>query len=112
MAEQLELQPPRQGRLAAALDSDLLHAFLESKISVAAALLTVLLVLGAVLAPWIAPQDPFDLRQLNLLDSHLPPAWLPDGDPRYLLGTDDQGRDGPSTILYAPPPSPSCAARP
>ena len=101
MVEQLQSQPLRQeGRLAAALDSDLVHAFLRSKIAVAAALATLLLVLAAVFAPWIAPYDPFDLRQLNLLDSHLPPAWLADGDPRYLLGTDDQGRDVLSTILY------------
>ena len=101
MVEQLQSQPLRQeGRLAAALDSDLVYAFLRSKIAVAAALITVLLVLAAVFAPWIAPYDPFDLRQLNLLDSHLPPAWLTDGDPRYLLGTDDQGRDVLSTILY------------
>lgn len=101
MVEQLQAQPLRQeGRLAAALDSDLLHAFLRSKITIAAALVTVLLVLAAVFAPWIAPHNPFDLRQLNLLDSHLPPAWLADGDPRYLLGTDDQGRDVLSTILY------------
>ena len=66
----------------------------------AAALITLVLVLAVVLAPWIAPHDPFDLSKLNLLDSHLPPAWLPDGDPHYLLGTDDQGRDVLSTILY------------
>jgi peptide/nickel transport system permease protein len=101
MVEQLQAEPLRQqGRLAGALDSDLLHSFLGSKITVAAAVITVLLVLAACLAPWIAPQDPFDLRQLNLLDSHLPPAWLQDGDPRYLLGTDDQGRDVLSTILH------------
>ncbi len=101
MVEQLQFQPLRQeGRLTAALDSDLLHAFLRSKITIAAALVTVTLVLAAVLAPWIAPYDPFDLRQLNLLDSHLPPAWLAGGDPGYLLGTDDQGRDVLSTILY------------
>ncbi len=101
MVEQLQFPPPRQeGRLTAALDSDLLHAFLRSKITIAAALVTVTLVLAAVLAPWIAPYDPFDLRQLNLLDSHLPPAWLAGGDPGYLLGTDDQGRDVLSTILY------------
>ena len=101
MVEQLQFQPLRQeGRLTAALDSDLLHAFLRSKITIAAALVTVALVLAAVLAPWIAPYDPFDLRQLNLLDSHLPPAWLAGGDPGYLLGTDDQGRDVLSTILY------------
>ena len=101
MVEQLQFQPLRQeGRLTAALDSDLLHAFLRSKITIAAALVTVTLVLAAVLAPWIAPYDPFDLRQLNLLDSHLPPAWLGGGDPGYLLGTDDQGRDVLSTILH------------
>jgi peptide/nickel transport system permease protein len=101
MVEQLQAQPlHEEGRLAAALDSDLLHAFLQSKITIAAASITVALVLAAILAPWIAPQDPFDLKQLNLLDSHLPPAWLADGDPRYLLGTDDQGRDVLSTILY------------
>jgi peptide/nickel transport system permease protein len=101
MVEQLQAQPlPQRGRIAAALDSDLLHAFLRSKITMAATLVTILLVLAAVLAHWIAPQDPFDLRQLNLLDSHLPTAWSAGGDPRYLLGTDDQGRDVLSTILY------------
>jgi peptide/nickel transport system permease protein len=57
-------------------------------------------VLAALLAPWIAPHDPYDLRQLSLLDSHNPPAWLEGGDMRFLLGTDDQGRDVFSTILY------------
>ena len=101
MVEQLQAPlVPRAGRFAAALDSDLVHSFLRSKITVAAGIITVVLVLAAILAPWIAPHDPFDLRQLNLLDSHLPPAWLADGDRRYLLGTDDQGRDVLSTILY------------
>jgi peptide/nickel transport system permease protein len=101
MVEQFQAPPvPRAGRFAAALDSDLVHSFLRSKITVAAGIITVVLVLAAILAPWIAPHDPFDLRQLNLLDSHLPPAWLADGDRRYLLGTDDQGRDVLSTILY------------
>src|SRR5262245_58999018 len=101
MAEQLQPQPlPAQSRLATVLDSDFVHGFLRSKIAVAAAIVTLLLVLSAILAPLIAPQNPFDLRQLNLLDSHLPPAWLADGDSRYLLGTDDQGRDVLSTILY------------
>src|ERR1700730_12708360 len=101
MVEQFHSQQLREpGRLAAALDSELLHAVLRAKITMAAALITLVLVLAAVLAPWIAPHDPFDLSKLNLLDSHLPPAWLPDGDPHYLLGTDDQGRDVLSTILY------------
>ncbi len=54
----------------------------------------------AVLAPLIAPHDPYDLTVLELGDSLKPPAWEEDGDPRFWLGTDDQGRDILSTILY------------
>src|SRR5262245_32784727 len=85
---------------SAAFDSDIVHSFLRSRGTVAAALVTAVIVLAACLAPWIAPHDPFDLRQLSLLDSHLPPAWAEGGDVRFLLGTDDQGRDVLSTILY------------
>jgi peptide/nickel transport system permease protein len=88
------------GRIAAFFDHDIIHSFVRSKVTVAAALVTLAIVLAAILAPWIAPHDPFDLRQLILLDSHLPPAWEPDGDRRFLLGTDDQGRDVFSAILY------------
>jgi peptide/nickel transport system permease protein len=91
---------PRRGRLAAFFDHDLVYSFLHSKVTVVAALVTLLIVLAAALAPWIAPHDPFDLRQLNLLDSHLPPVWAVEGDSRFLLGTDDQGRDVLSAILY------------
>jgi len=91
---------PRRGRLAAFFDHDLVYSFLHSKVTVVAALVTLTIVLAAALAPWIAPHDPFDLRQLNLLDSHLPPVWAADGDGRFLLGTDDQGRDVLSAILY------------
>jgi peptide/nickel transport system permease protein len=91
-------RPP--GRLAAFFDHDVAHSFVRSKVTVAAALVTLVIALAAIFAPWIAPHDPFDLRQLNLLDSHLPPAWAPDGDARFLLGTDDQGRDVLSAILY------------
>jgi peptide/nickel transport system permease protein len=90
----------RAGRVAAFFDHDLVYSFLHSRVTVVAALVTLAIVLAAVLAPWIAPHDPFDLRQLSLLDSHLPPAWAPDGDRRFLLGTDDQGRDVLSAILY------------
>jgi peptide/nickel transport system permease protein len=90
----------RAGRVAAFFDNDLVYSFLHSRVTVVAALVTLAIVLAAGLAPWIAPHDPFDLRQLSLLDSHLPPAWAPDGDRRFLLGTDDQGRDVLSAILY------------
>jgi peptide/nickel transport system permease protein len=58
------------------------------------------IVLAALLAPLIAPQNPFDLASLDVLDSEIPPFWLQGGDPRFLLGTDSQGRDLLSAILY------------
>src|SRR4029079_11937345 len=90
----------RRSRLATFLDADLLHSFLRSKLVVVAALLTLAIVAAALLAPLIAPHDPYDLKALSLLDANTPPAWEKDGDPNYLLGTDDQGRDILSTILY------------
>ena len=90
----------RPSRLAAIMDSDLVYSFLHSRITIAAAIVTLVIVLAAVLAPWIATQDPYDLRVLDILNSHNPPAWLKGGDPQFLLGTDDQGRDVFSTILY------------
>jgi peptide/nickel transport system permease protein len=90
----------RRSRLVAIMDSDLVYSFLHSRITIAAAIVTLLIVLAAVLAPWIATQDPYDLRVLDILNSHNPPAWLKGGDPQFLLGTDDQGRDVFSTILY------------
>lgn len=82
------------------LESDILHSFLRSKLVVIAGVVTVLMVTMAVLAPVIAPHRPYDLVSLSLLDSHNPPAWVQGGDRRFLLGTDDQGRDLFSTILY------------
>ena len=87
-------------RLAAFLDSDLLHSFLASRLVVAAALITVLMVGATLLAPLIAPHNPYDLKSLSLLDADTPPAWKEGGDRRFPLGTDDQGRDILSTILY------------
>jgi len=54
----------------------------------------------ALFATWIAPHDPFDLSALELMDSRLPPAWIEGGSSKYLLGTDDQGRDLLSAIMY------------
>jgi peptide/nickel transport system permease protein len=57
-------------------------------------------VFGAVLAPWDAPHNPYDLASVNLLDATDPPAWLHGGDWAFPLGTDNQGRDVLSTMLY------------
>ncbi|HET7135232.1 MAG TPA: ABC transporter permease [Casimicrobiaceae bacterium] len=81
-------------------DSDLAYSFRHSPYAIGAALVFVLFVGSAVFAPWVAPHNPFDLSQLDLSNSLKPPAWLPGGDPVFPLGTDDQGRDILSTILF------------
>jgi peptide/nickel transport system permease protein len=96
----LAIAKPAAGRFRRILDSDLLYSFRRSKLVMLAALVTLLLVSGAFLAPLIAPHDPYDLRSLSLLDSNNPPSWVAGGDPKFWLGTDDQGRDIFSTILY------------
>ncbi|MEM7253364.1 MAG: ABC transporter permease [Pseudomonadota bacterium] len=81
-------------------DNDVMYSFLRSPLAIAAAATTALFVLAALCAPLIAPFDPFDPSQISLWDGKKPPAWSEGGDPLYLLGTDDQGRDLLSTILY------------
>ena len=92
--------PPAPGWLARALDSDLWANFKSSKVAMAAAFTTLLLFLVALFAPLLSPQDPFDPAQLELINARLPPYWLADGQWPFLLGTDDQGRDILSAILY------------
>jgi peptide/nickel transport system permease protein len=75
-------------------------SFRHSPVAVVSFLLLVVCVGGAVLAPMLAPHNPFDLGTLNLSDSFAPPRWLPGGNAAYLLGTDDQGRDLLSAIMY------------
>ncbi|NBQ90651.1 MAG: ABC transporter permease [Betaproteobacteria bacterium] len=81
-------------------DSDVWFSFRTSPVAVVAALVALLCAFCAFLAPWVAPYDPFDLAALDLSDARLPPAWADEGQPRYLLGTDDQGRDILSALMY------------
>lgn len=79
-----------------------LRAFTRNPVATAALLLLLLLAFGASFAPWLAPQNPYDLTQLDILDARLPPAAEAAANPRqrYWLGTDEQGRDIGSAILY------------
>jgi peptide/nickel transport system permease protein len=86
--------------LAKLWEHDLAWSFRRSPVTVVAALVTLLCVAGAALAPWIAPQDPFDMAALDLNNAFLPPAWSEGGRAAFLLGTDNQGRDMLSTILH------------
>ena len=82
------------------LDSDLWYSFKRHPLVIVAAVMSLILILGAALAPILAPHNPFDLKTLNLLDAFTPPAWTSAGKSQFLLGTDDQGRDVLSTIMY------------
>ena len=82
------------------LDSDLGYSFRRSPMAMAAFVLLTLLMLSAFLAPLISPQNPHDLRQLFMDKAELPPIWTSGGEWPFLLGTDPQGRDVLSAILY------------
>ncbi len=81
-------------------DSDLWWSFIRNKPAMVSAVLLTLMIVTAFAAPLIAPQNPFDPAQLDLWNSELPPIWNADGQWPYLLGTDTQGRDILSAILY------------
>ncbi|MBN8901154.1 MAG: peptide ABC transporter permease [Rhodospirillales bacterium 69-11] len=74
--------------------------FAESKLALVGLIVFVLIALAAIFAPLITPQDPYDLAQLDIMDGRLPPGSVSGAGYTYLLGTDDQGRDMFSGILY------------
>jgi peptide/nickel transport system permease protein len=82
------------------LDSDLWYSFKRHPLVITAAVLSLICIFGAMLAPILALHNPFDLKTLNLLDAFTPPFWTENGKATYVLGTDDQGRDVLSTIMY------------
>ena len=81
-------------------DSDVGHSFRTSPTAIVAALIAAVCVFCAVFAGWVAPHNPFDLATLDLMNARLPPAWSEGGNPAFLLGTDDQGRDILSALMY------------
>ncbi|MGJ7554128.1 ABC transporter permease [Variovorax sp. RB2P76] len=86
--------------LARWLDSDVGYSFRTSPVAIAAALIALVCVICALFAGWVSPHNPFDLAVLELGDARLPPAWTAEGSSKYLLGTDDQGRDILSAVIY------------
>jgi peptide/nickel transport system permease protein len=90
----------RLGILARFLDSDIGWSFRSTPAAWLSAALLALLVATAFMAPLIAPQNPYDLRQIFIDKAELPPIWIKDGERPFLLGTDPQGRDVLSAILY------------
>ena len=91
---------PSTNALAALWRSEAVRALRRSKVAGVAAIVLVLAVGAAAFASWVAPHDPYDLRGLDLANALVSPAWLDGGRMTYWLGTDDQGRDLWSAILY------------
>ena len=81
-------------------DSDIGHSFRTSPMALVAALIALVCGIAALFAPWVAPHNPFDLVTLELANARLPPAWYAEGSRAFLLGTDDQGRDILSAVIY------------
>lgn len=83
-----------------AWQSDIGYSFRTSPMAVVAAVIAFVCVFCAVFAGWVAPHNPMDLATLELSDAFLPPSWMDGGNPKYWLGTDDQGRDILSALMY------------
>ena len=79
---------------------DVGYSFRNSPLAIGAAVVALICIFCSVFAGWVAPHNPFDLATLELGDSRLPPAWSANGSSKYLLGTDSQGRDILSALMY------------
>jgi peptide/nickel transport system permease protein len=94
------IAPKPPGRLYRMWDSDIFYSFRRSPVTMLAALVTIILVGGAIFAPLIAPYDPFSPGSLNLMDGFTAPNTESMMGNYFLMGSDHQGRDVFSTILY------------
>jgi peptide/nickel transport system permease protein len=95
-----ETLPKVPARVSAAWNSDVGYSFRHSPVAIVSAIVLVVCLGAALFAPWIAPHNPFDLKTLNLLDALSPPVGMSGARPGYVLGTDDQGRDVLSAIMF------------
>ena len=91
---------PAPGAFARFFAGDIWHSFRHSPMAMGAAAVALICTFCAVFAGWVAPHNPFDLATLELSDSMLPPVWMQGGMSKYLLGTDEQGRDVLSALMY------------
>ncbi|MGN8895832.1 ABC transporter permease [Flavonifractor sp. HCP28S3_F3] len=101
MSEQRkQIEAVRDGALKKFLRSEFFFNYRHNVSAIIGTVIVVLILLIAVFGPLFAPQDPYDVAGLSLIDSYKPPAWLEGGDARFLLGTDSQGRDMLSLLIY------------
>ena len=81
-------------------ESYFLYSFKRDNVAMGSFIILVMLLTLAVTAPWIAPMDPYDANNIDIMNSEIPPAWSDGGESRFPLGTDNMGRDMFSTMLY------------
>lgn len=82
------------------LSSEFFHNYKRSTSAIVGSALMALFAFAVIFGPFLVAQDPYDIANLNLMDSYKPPVWLDGGDPQFWLGTDGQGRDVWASILY------------
>ena len=81
-------------------ESYFLYSFKRDKVAIASFIVLVTLIILALTAPWIAPMNPYDAENIDIMNSEIPPMWNDQGESRFILGTDNMGRDMLSTMLY------------
>lgn len=81
-------------------DSYFLYSFKRDKVAVTSFIILLILLSLAITAPWIAPMNPYDAENIDIMNSEMPPVWKDGGESQFLLGTDNMGRDMLSTMLY------------
>ncbi len=82
------------------IDNDIGYSFMKSKIAIISTIVFLIILFCSTFAELVAPYNPFDPASISLLDAFIPPVWTDGGDPNFLLGTDQQGRDMLSTMIY------------
>ncbi|MCK5069133.1 MAG: ABC transporter permease [Desulfocapsa sp.] len=89
-----------QTRLQKFKESYLFYSFKRDKVAIVSFTILAVLLLAALFAPLLAPYNPYDTTIIDIMDSEIPPSWMEEGEQRFFLGTDIQGRDLVSTMLY------------
>jgi peptide/nickel transport system permease protein len=81
-------------------ESYLWYSFKRDKVAIISFAILLILIVTAIFAPLIAPYNPYDPNNIDIMNSEIPPVWMPDGTKDFILGTDSQGRDILSTMIY------------
>lgn len=94
---EMATEPSRWQRI---WNSNIGYSFRRNPVAVISLVIFSIITLMAIFAPFVAPFNPYDPAQIDIMNSEYPPIWINGADSQFLLGTDDQGRDLLSTILY------------